>query len=228
MQVMLLVASNGDAVCKQAVGCGCAKRAGRAHAAVTPGLQETSMKPTHTTSSTFAPIVGFLTAFLTVRLAVPLALYALTLWVAWLGFSVRWPPDFARLMGTAFEGPAAPFKQWRLLAAAACIAIGGVLVVRGYLAQSRQGSGGVLTTQGIYRWLRHPQYTGCILIMLGVFAVWPELINALLLFGFGGLYVVWSIAEDRALAQAYGQAWLQYAQRTPAFVPGLFSRGRRA
>jgi protein-S-isoprenylcysteine O-methyltransferase Ste14 len=185
------------------------------------------MKSTHTAPSTFAPIIGFLTAFLTVRLAVPLALYALTVWVAWLGFSVRWPPDFLRLMGSAFDGSAAPYKQWRLMAAAACIVVGLVLVVRGHLAQSRQESGSDLTTHGIYRWLRHPQYTGCILIMLGVFAVWPELINGLLLFGFGGLYVVWSIAEDRALARAYGQAWLQYARRTPAFVPGLFSRGRR-
>lgn len=186
------------------------------------------MKSSHTTSSIFAPILGFLTAFLTVRLATPLALYALTLWVAWLGFEARWPPDVVRLLGNAFDGQAAPYKLWRWMAAAACIAAGLVLVVRGHLAQSRHAPGSDLTTQGIYRWLRHPQYTGCMLIMLGVFAVWPELINALLLFGFGGLYVVWAIAEDRALARAYGQAWLQYAQRTPAFVPGLFSRGRRA
>jgi methanethiol S-methyltransferase len=186
------------------------------------------MKSTHTTSSTFAPILGFLTAFLTVRLAAPLALYALTLWVAWLGFEVRWPPDFVQLLSTTFDAQVVPLKLWRLLAAATVITTGLVLVVRGHLAQSRQQPGSDLTTHGIYRWLRHPQYTGCMLIMLGVFAIWPELINALLLFGFGGLYVVWAIAEDRALARVYGQAWLQYAQRTPAFVPGLFSRGRRA
>ncbi len=178
------------------------------------------MEPRHIASSTFTPLVGFLIGLFAVRLAGPLALYLMTLWVAWHGFEWLGQPDFAHLLHQAFGWEIGPSKLWRLIAALALIAAGLVMVVRGHAAQARQQPSDGFATEGIYRWLRHPQYAGCIALMLGVFAMWPEPVNAVLFIVFGGLYIVLAVVEDRALARAHGPLWLQYAQRTPAFLPG--------
>ncbi len=77
-------------------------------------------------------------------------------------------------------------------------------------------------TWGIYRCLRHPQYLGLLLIVVGFNIQWPTLPTVMMAPVLVAMYVRLARREDEELATAFGDEFLRYATRTPAFVP----RGR--
>ncbi len=78
-----------------------------------------------------------------------------------------------------------------------------------------------LATTRIYRYLRHPQYLGLILLSGGWLIHWPTIpglvIYPILVF----LYYRLSRREDRYLAQRFGDQYNHYANRTPSLFPKL-------
>jgi protein-S-isoprenylcysteine O-methyltransferase Ste14 len=79
-----------------------------------------------------------------------------------------------------------------------------------------------LATDGAYRFVRHPLYTGNILLVLG-FALagsrWWAIPLALFFFWF--YYPTAIEYEDRKLRRIFGAAWEAWSARTPALVPRL-------
>jgi protein-S-isoprenylcysteine O-methyltransferase Ste14 len=104
-----------------------------------------------------------------------------------------------------------------MLLSVGLIALGVSLVAVGWATVYR-GRGG-LVTSGIYRYLRHPQYLGLILIVLAFNIQWPTLptlvMAPLLILAYVGL----ARREDRDLAGRFGGAFRAYAARTRAFLP---------
>ena len=78
---------------------------------------------------------------------------------------------------------------------------------------------GRLVTDGIYRHLRHPQYLGLILIVLGFNIQWPTLPSIVMAPILIVMYVRLARREDLELATFFGEAFLDWAARTPAFNP---------
>jgi methanethiol S-methyltransferase len=83
-----------------------------------------------------------------------------------------------------------------------------------------------LATQGVYAHLRHPQYAGFILIMLGFLLQWPTILTLVMFPVLVFMYVKLAIAEERQAAEEFGQAWRDYAAHTPRFVPRLGRHGK--
>ena len=84
---------------------------------------------------------------------------------------------------------------------------------------------GRLATEGAYARVRHPQYLGFIVIMIGFLLQWPTLPTLVM---FPILVVVYrrlALREEREVAAAFGEEWDAYASATPRFLP---SRSRRA
>lgn len=86
----------------------------------------------------------------------------------------------------------------------------------------------VLATDGPYAYVRHPLYTGNILLLLG-FAIaasltWGFVVLAVF------LYVYYPTAvsyEDYKLEKLFGEQWRDWSAKTPALIPrSLFSRGQ--
>lgn len=76
---------------------------------------------------------------------------------------------------------------------------------------------------GLYRFIRHPAYTGTFLTMLGVgLAVgnWAGLIVLLVCVFSGHFYRV--RIEEQALISSLGQPYLDYMRRTRRFIPLVF------
>lgn len=86
-----------------------------------------------------------------------------------------------------------------------------------YQAQHRH----TLATTGLYAHLRHPQYVGFILIMLGFLLQWPTLPTLLMFPILVTMYVRLAQREEREALAEFGQAYARYASTTPAFVPRL-------
>lgn len=74
---------------------------------------------------------------------------------------------------------------------------------------------------GIYKYIRHPQYTGLIVSGLGLLLVWPRMI-VLTMFGFM-LVVYYQLAksEEKECEEKFGQPYTDYLQRTGRFFPKL-------
>ena len=83
---------------------------------------------------------------------------------------------------------------------------------------------GRLALMGPYAKVRHPQYAGFVLIMVGFLLQWPT-IPTLLMFPVL-VFVYWrlAIAEEREVRGRFGEEWDAYAARTPRLLPLRRSR----
>lgn len=76
---------------------------------------------------------------------------------------------------------------------------------------------------GPYRWVRHPSYTGIVLLMAGLGLVYgnvPAL--AILLVLPAGVLIHRIFVEEAVLTEVIGRAYADYAARTKRLVPGLW------
>ncbi len=86
--------------------------------------------------------------------------------------------------------------------------------------QITAGSG--LQTGGPYRYVRHPGYTGYLLMCLGIAAGFGSLLGAagIFLILLPGLYYRMGV-EEKLLAEHFGEAYRAYARRTKRLLPGI-------
>jgi protein-S-isoprenylcysteine O-methyltransferase Ste14 len=78
-----------------------------------------------------------------------------------------------------------------------------------------------LAVTGPYARIRHPQYAGFLLIMVGFLLQWPTLATLAM---FPVLFLVYrrlAIGEEREVRQHFSTAWEPYAAQTPRFLPHL-------
>ena len=80
---------------------------------------------------------------------------------------------------------------------------------------------GQLARTGPYARLRHPQYIGFVLIMLGFLLQWPTLLILLMFPVLMVMYGRLSLAEERESAMRFGKDWQDYASQVPRFFPRL-------
>jgi protein-S-isoprenylcysteine O-methyltransferase Ste14 len=78
---------------------------------------------------------------------------------------------------------------------------------------------GQLATAGVYARLRHPQYVGFIVIMLGFLVQWPTILTLAMFPVLVTMYVRLSLNEEREAEARFGESWRAYAARTPRFLP---------
>jgi protein-S-isoprenylcysteine O-methyltransferase Ste14 len=78
-----------------------------------------------------------------------------------------------------------------------------------------------LATTGPYAHVRHPQYDGFILIMLGFLLQWPTVLTFVMFPLLVWMYVRLAYQEEREALGEFGEAYARYAAAPPAFVPHL-------
>ena len=80
-----------------------------------------------------------------------------------------------------------------------------------------------LRTTGPYRWLRHPSYTGMLVIFtaIGLYERnWISLAVVLILPTAALLYRIH--VEEMALTEAFGEEYLEYSRTTKRLLPGIY------
>jgi len=83
-----------------------------------------------------------------------------------------------------------------------------------------------LRTSGIYRFVRHPQYAGLILVVVALNIQWPTILTLAMAPVLVVMYVRQARREDEELAARFGGTFASYAARVPAFVPRVLPRPR--
>ena len=78
-----------------------------------------------------------------------------------------------------------------------------------------------LARTGLYEKIRHPQYTGFMLIMFGFLLQWPTLPTLVMFPILCWVYVRLARREEQLALDEFGDTYRHYMAGTPAFVPAL-------
>ena len=100
----------------------------------------------------------------------------------------------------------------------ALIILGLALMAAGWLQTWR--ARGELVTSALYRFVRHPQYLGFLLVAVGFLIQWPTLPTLVLFPVLVLVYVRLARREERDMAACFGERWVAYRAHTPMLVPG--------
>lgn len=173
----------------------------------------------------FGMFAAFLVALFTEMYGVPLTIYLLS---GWLGSQYPgidlFSHDNGHLWSTLFGWQGDPhFNPFHL---ASYILIGGgfLLIAAAWEILYKAQHEHQLAIVGPYAHLRHPQYVGFVLIMLGFLFQWPTLITLVTFPILVLMYVRLARREEQEVASQFGDAYLVYAKSTPGFIPRMSGR----
>jgi len=74
-------------------------------------------------------------------------------------------------------------------------------------------------TGGLYRFIRHPQYSGLAFAALGLAIMWPRFLTLVLLAVMLLLYYILAKDEERRMMNRFGEDYAAYLKRIGMFVP---------
>lgn len=126
------------------------------------------------------------------------------------------------LIGWTGDPHLSPFH----LASYVAIAGGFWLIAVGWRHLHEAAQADRLATTGPYAWVRHPQYDGFLLVMIGFLLQWPTIPTLIMFPVLVYVYARLARTEERAVGEQSGREWDEYAARTPAFVPKIGWLGR--
>ena len=174
----------------------------------------------------FGVVTAFIVALFTEMYGFPLTIYLLA---AALGRD-PFPDPFAHDSGNLIASLLG-LREWSWL----FMLLGGVLIAAGLLIVSAgwrrvhaAQRAGALVTDGPYAVVRHPQYSGLLVMVVGALVQWPTIVTAVMAPVLAIAYVRLAAREERALRERFGAAYDEYATRTPAFVPKVGRIGEPA
>lgn len=95
------------------------------------------------------------------------------------------------------------------------IVAGLLLIIKGWVRIYFGGNR--LQTTGVYAVMRHPQYIGIVLVVIGQLVHWPTILTLVLAPVIMLAYVDLARKEEARLIERFGHAYLEYQQRVPRF-----------
>jgi protein-S-isoprenylcysteine O-methyltransferase Ste14 len=97
--------------------------------------------------------------------------------------------------------------------------IGILLVIFGW-KQIHHGKGHLVTT-GLYRYVRHPQYIGFLLITFGMNVMWLTIITLVMWPILVVVYYKLAKTEEKDAEAEFGEEFREYKRRVPGWIPRI-------
>lgn len=168
----------------------------------------------------FGAFSAFLVALFTEMYGFPLTIYLLSGWLQARFPDVNWfSHDAGHLLEMLFGWKANPHLGPFHLLSFVLIGGGFVLVANAWRVLYAAQQNRVLATSGPYAHVRHPQYVGFVLVLLGFLVQWPTLLTLAMFPVLVTMYIRLARSEEREVEREFGTAYRRYAARTPAFIP---------
>ncbi len=169
-------------------------------------------------------IQAFIIALYAEMYGFPLTIYLLSGWLQSRYPGVNWfAHDSGHLLEMIFGWRGNPhFGPFHLLSSA-FIAGGFILLANAWKVLYAAQQNHSLAITGPYARIRHPQYVGFVLIMVGFLLQWPTILTLAMFPVLVYMYVRLARREEREVAAEFGDEYARYAARTPRFVPRVGS-----
>jgi len=170
----------------------------------------------------FGAFSAFLVALFTEMYGFPLTIYLLSGWLQSNYPDVNWfAHDSGHLLEMMFGWKTNPhFGPFHSLS---FIFIGGgfVLLSAAWRVLYQAQQTGTLAQTGPYAYVRHPQYVGFVLILVGFLFQWPTILTLAMFPVLVFMYWRLALSEEREVTAELGNVYRQYAARVPRFIPRL-------
>ncbi len=170
----------------------------------------------------FGAFSAFIVALFTEMYGFPLTIFFLSGWLQSRFPEIDWfAHDSGHLLEMIFGWRGNPhFGPFHLLS---FVLIGGgfVLLSAAWRVLYRAQKSHVIATEGPYAYIRHPQYVGFVLIMLGFLFQWPTLLTLAMFPVLVAMYAWLSRREEHESMAEFGDAYFQYAEHVPRFFPKM-------
>jgi protein-S-isoprenylcysteine O-methyltransferase Ste14 len=170
----------------------------------------------------FGAFSAFLVALFAEMYGFPLTIYLLSGWLQSRFPDVNWfSHDAGHLLEMMFGWKSNPHAGVFHVLSYSLIGGGFILIASAwrvlYEAQRRRA----MATSGAYAHVRHPQYVGFVLVLLGFLVQWPTLLTLAMFPVLVVMYVRLARAEEREALAEFGPAFRRYVADVPAFFPRL-------
>ncbi len=160
-------------------------------------------------------LIAFVVALFTEMYGFPLTIYLLS---AFFGLEIPFDHVSGHLLGDLITYLGLGNGWAIVMVVSNVLIIAGIwLVSAGWEQVYRAGDR--LVTDGVYAYVRHPQYTGIFVITLGFMIQWPTLPTLILWPFVIRMYVRLARREEQDVLATLPEAYRQYMSRTPMFVP---------
>lgn len=169
---------------------------------------------------TFGAFSAFIVALFTEMYGFPLTIYLLSGWL-----QSRNPGadilshDAGHLWSTVLGSSGNPHFSVLHVLSNILIAVGFIVLAKAWRILFAAQRSRTLATSGPYGWVRHPQYTAFIAIMVGFLLQWPTLPTLVMFPILVTMYVRLAKREEREALREFGDEYSRYASSVPAFIP---------
>lgn len=177
---------------------------------------------TKTDWRTFGTFSAFIVALFVEMYGFPLSIYLLSGWLA-----QKYPQidflshDNGHLLHTLLGLKGDPHFDVLHIVSNVSIVVGFFLLSASWKVLYQAQVKKTLATSGPYRYIRHPQYAAFTMIMLGFLLQWPTIPTLIMFPILVFTYARLSLREEKDVEREFGQAYRDYAAKTPRFFPHI-------
>ncbi|EKD71718.1 MAG: hypothetical protein ACD_46C00113G0003 [uncultured bacterium] len=172
---------------------------------------------------TFGAFSAFVVAYFTEMYGFPLTIYLLSGW-----FSKYYPGinlyghDTGHLLHTLLGMKGNPHFNVLHIFSNILIFGGFIMLASAWNTLYHSQKKHKLATTGLYARVRHPQYDGFIMIMVGFLLQWPTILTLIMFPILVYMYVKLAYREENDSLSEFGEEYKRYVEVTPAFIPRIF------
>jgi len=170
--------------------------------------------------------VAWVVALFTEMFGFPLTIYLLS---SWLGRAYPVAEPFTHINGHLFAVfTGSPPTVVFLVDGITSLMFFAAIILMGKAFSQIHAAKGALVTDGLYTFVRHPQYSALFLLIISLLIQWPALLSWIMAPILFVTYLRLARREEREMIEKFGEQYLAYRAQTPAFLPSLSSLQRRS